>query len=137
VSYDVVVGVDGSAHGNAALRWSLNETFVHEGVLTAVFAWQMPFLEMPGAFDVDAIERQAKTFLAEAVAAVEPSPKVPVDLVVAHGDVSESLIEASRQADLLVLGSRGRGGFVGLKLGSVSHECVTHAACPVVIIKDD
>jgi nucleotide-binding universal stress UspA family protein len=136
VSYRVVVGVDGSAYGNAALRWALDEAFVHDGGLTAVFAWQMPFLEIPGAFDVDVVEDQAKTFLTGAVAAVEPSPTVPVDMVVAHGDVSEALIEASRQADLLVLGSRGRGGFAGLKLGSVSQECVTHASCPVVIIKN-
>jgi nucleotide-binding universal stress UspA family protein len=136
VSYRVVVGVDGSAYGNAALRWALDEACVHDGGLTAVFAWQMPFLEIPGAFDVDVVEDQAKTFLTGTVASVEPSPKVPVDMVVAHGDVSEALIEASRQADLLVLGSRGRGGFAGLKLGSVSQECVTHASCPVVIIKN-
>ena len=135
MAYRVVVGVDGSSHGNLALRWALDETLVHEGQLTTVFAWQMPFLEMPGAFDIDVIEGQAKTFLVEAVAKVERSPKVPVTLLVAQGDVSESLIEASRDADLLVLGSRGRGGFAGLKLGSVSQECVTHAACPVVIIK--
>jgi nucleotide-binding universal stress UspA family protein len=137
VTYHVVVGVDGSTYGNAALRWALHEATVHQGELTAVFAWQMPFLEIPGAFDVDLIEDQAKAFLTETVAAVDPSPKVLVTLLVAHGDVSESLIEASRAADLLVLGSRGRGGFAGLKLGSVSQECVTHASCPVVIIKDD
>jgi nucleotide-binding universal stress UspA family protein len=135
MAFTVVVGVDGSAHGDSALRWALDETLVHEGALTAVFAWQMPFLEMPGAFDIGEIESQAKTFLARAVSNVDPAPRVPVTLLVAQGDVSESLIEASRDADLLVLGSRGRGGFAGLKLGSVSQECVTHAACPVVVIK--
>jgi nucleotide-binding universal stress UspA family protein len=55
--------------------------------------------------------------------------------MVAEGDVSASLITAAKAADMLVLGSRGRGGFAGLKQGSVSQECAQHAACPVVIIK--
>jgi nucleotide-binding universal stress UspA family protein len=135
MTFQVVVGVDGSDHGNAALRWAVDEAAVHGGEIIAVFAWQLPFIGVPGAFDRDEIERLSKAFLDEAVAAVVPDPPVPISEFVAQGDVSESLIEASRTADLLVLGSRGRGGFAGLKLGSVSHECVQHAACPVVIIK--
>jgi nucleotide-binding universal stress UspA family protein len=60
---------------------------------------------------------------------------VSITKLVAQGDVSASLIEASRDAEMLVLGSRGRGGFVGLKLGSVSQQCAQWAACPVVIVK--
>ncbi|MGP0030291.1 MAG: universal stress protein [Acidimicrobiales bacterium] len=135
MTYRLVVGVDGSEHGNAALRWALEEAMIHGGELVAVFAWQMPFIGIPGAFDRDEMEKLSKVFLEDAVTAVIPSAPVPVSLLVAQGDVSASLIEASKDADLLVLGSRGRGGFAGLKLGSVSHECVQHAACPVVIIK--
>jgi nucleotide-binding universal stress UspA family protein len=135
MTYRIVVGVDGSPHGNAALRWALAEAQVHQAELTAVFAWQMPFLDIPGAFDRDEIESLCKQFLVDAVAAVEPDPPVPVTTVVAQGDVSESLIHASEDADLLVLGSRGRGGFAGLRLGSVSQECVSHAYCPVVIVR--
>lgn len=139
MTHRIVVGVDGSEHGNASLRWALAEAEVHGSELTAVFAWQIPFLEIPGAFDRQEIEDLAKDFLVKAVAAVEPDPKVPVHLFVAQGDVSEALIRASEDADLLVLGSRGRGGFAGLRLGSVSQECVAHATCPVVIVrtKDD
>ncbi len=135
MSHRIVVGVDGSGPGNAALRWALDEAAVHGSELTAVFAWQMPFLDIPGAFDREEIETLGKDFLVKAVAAVEPDPTVPVTMLVAQGDVSESLIHASRDADLLVLGSRGRGGFVGLRLGSVSQECVAHASCPVVIVR--
>ena len=82
------------------------------------------------------MERLCKSFLKEAVAAVVPEERAPITKLVAEGDVSAALIEAAKNVDLLVLGSRGRGGFAGLKLGSVSQECVQHAACPVVIIKN-
>jgi nucleotide-binding universal stress UspA family protein len=137
VTYRLVVGVDGSSHGDAALRWAIAEARVHKGEIVAVFAWQMPFIGVPAAFDRDEMERLSLAFVDEAVAAVVDDDSVPVTKLVAQGDVSGSLIAACREleADILVLGSRGRGGFAGLKLGSVSQECVQHAACPVVIIK--
>ncbi len=131
----IVVGVDGSEHGNAALRWALDEAALRHGEIIAVFAWQMPMIGVPGAFDRDELERFSTAFIDEAVRAVVKNPKVPISRLVAQGDVSASLIEASRDADMLVLGSRGRGGFAGLKLGSVSQACVQFAACPVVIVK--
>jgi nucleotide-binding universal stress UspA family protein len=135
MTYRIVVGVDGSEHGNAALRWAVDEALVHEAEIVAVFAWQMPFIGIPGAFDRDEMERICKRFVEETVAAIVPEPRVPITRIVAEGDVSASLIAAAKSADMLVLGSRGRGGFAGLKLGSVSQECAQHAACPVVIIK--
>ena len=131
----IVVGVDGSEHSNASLRWAVEEAQAHGAEIIAVFVWQMPFLGMPGAFDRDEMEELSKKFLNETLAQVLPQEQVPTTKLVAHGDVSESLIEASKGADLLVLGSRGRGGFAGLMLGSVSSECVQHASCPVVVIK--
>jgi nucleotide-binding universal stress UspA family protein len=131
----IVVGVDGSDHGNAALRWAVDEAKAHAAEIVAVFAWQMPLIGIPGAFDREELEKLCMNFLEETVAAVIPAAQVPITKLVAHGDVSASLIEAAKNADMLVLGSRGRGGFAGLKLGSVSSECVQHASCPVVIIK--
>lgn len=131
----IVVGVDGSDHGNAALHWAVQEACVHDATLVAVFAWQMPFLDIPGAFEHEEIEQVSKDFLVQTVADQIPDCPLKVETLVARGDVSEVLIEASKNADLLVLGSRGRGGFAGLKLGSVSSECTAHAACPVAIIK--
>lgn len=135
MTYQIVVGVDGSHHSNAALRWALDEAETHRGDVVAVFVWQMPWISNPGAFDRDEMELAAKKFLAVSVAHVEPSPKVPVHCVVAQGDISEALIAASADSDMLVLGSRGREGFAGLMLGSVSQESVLHAKCPVVVIK--
>jgi nucleotide-binding universal stress UspA family protein len=135
MTFRIVVGVDGSEHGNAALRWAVNEARIHEGEIFAVFAWQLPFIGMPGAFDRDEVERLCKAFVEDTVNAVVPGAGVPITKLVAQGDVSAALIAAAKDAAMLVLGSRGRGGFAGLKLGSVSQECVQHAACPVVIIK--
>ena len=135
MTYTIVVGVDGSPHGNAALRWAVEHARALDGAVTAVFAWQVPFLGMPGAFDRDELEKLAKDFLTETVSSIEPSPSVPLWTVVAEGDPTEALITASEDADLLVLGSRGRGPFKGLLLGSVSQGCAASTKCPVVIVK--
>jgi nucleotide-binding universal stress UspA family protein len=137
VTYKVVVGVDGSAHGAAALRWALSDAAGHAGEVTAVLAWQLPFLSMPGAFDRDELERTYKDFLLKTVAEIAPAPEVPVHTVVAEGDPIETLVTAAADADLLVLGTRGRSAFAGLLLGSVSQACAAHASCPVVLVKRD
>ncbi len=135
MSYRVVVGVDGSPHSAAALRWSLDEAAAHSGEVTAVLAWQVPFLSNPAAYDKAELERTYQEFLIKTVSEIAPSPAVPLQTLVAEGDPTESLIAASKHAQLLVLGSRGRSPFAGLMLGSVSQACAAHAACPVVVVK--
>ena len=135
MSVRIVVGVDGSPHARAALRWALNDAEAVAGKVTAVFAWQMPLLSVPGAFDRGELEKRAKQFLIEVIGTVAPSLRVPLASYVAEGDPTEVLITASGQADLLVLGTRGRSPFKGLLLGSVSQGCAAGAACPVVIVK--
>jgi nucleotide-binding universal stress UspA family protein len=137
VTYKVVVGVDGSPHGAAALRWALADAAEHAGEVTAVLAWQLPFLSIPGAFDRDELEKTYKDFLLKTVAEIAPAPDVPVHAVVAEGDPIETLVTAAADADLLVLGTRGRSAFAGLLLGSVSQACAAHARCPVVLVKRD
>lgn len=133
--FTIVVGVDGSAHSRAALRWAVDHATLLGGSVTAVLAWQVPLLGMPGAFDKGELESMAKELLADTVSGVEPAPVVPLWPVVAEGDPTEVLIHASDGADLLVLGTRGRSPFKGLLLGSVSQGCAANASCPVVIVK--
>jgi nucleotide-binding universal stress UspA family protein len=136
VTYRIVVGVDGSEHSNAALRWALAEAEAHpESMVTAVLSWQVPFLSFPGAFDREELEKAYKAFLIETVSAIAPRPAVPLETLVAEGDPAESMVEASKEADLLVLGIRGRSPFAGLLLGSVSQGAAATAHCPVVLVK--
>jgi nucleotide-binding universal stress UspA family protein len=135
MTYQVVVGVDGSAHGDAALRFALAEAEAHQGEVTAVFAWQMPFVSIPGAFDREELEKAGMDFLIEKVSAVEPSPKVPLRTLVAEGEPAEALVTASEDADLLVVGTRGRSTFRGMLVGAVSLRCMAGAVCPVVVVK--
>jgi len=135
MTYRVVVGVDGSAHGDAALRWALAQAESRGGQVTAVFAWQQPFVSIPGAFDREELEQAAKDFLVEKVSAVAPSPKVPLLPLVAEGDPAEALVVAANGADLLVVGTRGRSPFMGGVLGAVSLRCAAGASCPVTLVK--
>jgi nucleotide-binding universal stress UspA family protein len=135
MTFHVVVGVDGSAHGDAALRFALAEAETHNGDVTAVFAWQQPFISVPGAFDREELEQAAKDFLVKTVSAVAPTPKVPLLPLVAEGDPAEALVVAARDADLLVVGTRGRSPFLGGVLGAVGLRCAAGAPCPVTLIK--
>jgi nucleotide-binding universal stress UspA family protein len=135
MSHHILVGVDGSPHSAAALRWALQEAESHRGEVTALFAWQIPFLSFPGAFERDELEARAKDFLIQTVRAITARPAVPLQTVVAEGDPAQSLIEAAKGADLLALGSRGHSPVAGLLLGSVCQAAAATAPCPVVVVK--
>src|SRR6185437_9247796 len=135
MTYQIVVGVDGSPHSVAALRWSLDEAASRDGQVTALLAWQVPFVSMPGAFDREELEEAYRQFLITTVSEVAPAPEVPLSTVLAEGDATQSLVDASKDADMLVLGIRGRSPFAGLMLGSVSQQCAASARCPVVLVK--
>jgi nucleotide-binding universal stress UspA family protein len=135
MTYRVVVGVDGSAHGDAALRWALAQAEARGGEVTAVFAWQQPFISIPGAFKREELEQAAKDFVVEKVSAVAPSPRVPLLPLVAEGDPAEALVVAAEGADLLVVGTRGLSPFMGSVLGAVSLRCAAGANCPVTLVK--
>jgi nucleotide-binding universal stress UspA family protein len=137
----IVVGVDGSTGAAAALRWAVTEAAVRGASIEAVCAWHfpvpvgLPYADAQTLASVD-LETAARAELASAVES-GPSSGVPIEQRVVFGHAAEQLLTAAEGADLLVVGSRGRGGFAGLLLGSVSRQCAEHARCPVVIVPDD
>ncbi|MFI9614969.1 universal stress protein [Streptomyces sp. NPDC052023] len=134
----VVVGVDGSPSSYAALRWAARYAQSVGGVVEAVHAWDTPSSAgfSGPAIDPDFDLEQARERFTEELGAVFPDER-PAGLrqELVEGDPSEVLIRASQGAELLVVGSRGRGGFARAMLGSVSQRCAQHAACPVVIVR--
>lgn len=137
----IVVGIDGSAGASNALRWAIQEAELRDAVVEAISCWQVPgWFTMEGG-GVDERERLARAFaegaastLADAVGAELGSSPVRVEQRTVEGSAAEALLEAALTADLLVVGSRGLGGFKGLLLGSVSSQCLHHAPCPVAVI---
>ncbi len=98
MTYRIVVGVDGSPPSDAALRWSLAEAEARGGEVVAVFAWQVPFMSFPGAFDRDQLEQAAKQFIVDTVSQIVPTPAIPLWTLVAEGDPAALLAEASKGA---------------------------------------
>jgi nucleotide-binding universal stress UspA family protein len=149
----IVVGVDGSDGSRAALRWGLQEAASRAAPLVAVMAWS--YLEQHHArgepsFTPDYHEGEAKAALDEVVhEVVQELVHAPDASSSVAGGVADVVVEARtlldlpalallktvRADDLLVVGSRGRGGFVGMLLGSVSQHCVTHAPCAVAVVR--
>lgn len=137
----VVVGVDGSAGGRAALLFALDDAARRGLPVEAVAAYAEPDhwmdLYVLGPYAPDqartaAVER-ARTFVAEVLTA-GPQPPPPVRLRVVRGSAADALVHAAHERDLLVVGSRGHGGFTSMLLGSVSMHCVLHAVCPVTVV---
>ncbi len=136
----IVAAVDGSASSLEALRWAIRQAELTGAVVDAVIAWQYPaaatgFGWSGVADDSDYAEIAAKT-VAEAISqAVDPGSDVRVRPVVVQGYPAQVLVDVAADADLVVVGSRGHGGFAGALLGSVSQHCAHHAPCPVVVIR--
>jgi nucleotide-binding universal stress UspA family protein len=139
----VVVGVDGSDGSRRALRWAAREAAARGDALHLVHVWQEPQAYAPlglGSYPLDPepIQQAARGLLDGLLAeAGELEPGLPVTGEVVEGAPAEALLDAARTAELLVVGSRGLGGFRSLLLGSVSQQVVHHARCPVVIVPDE
>ena len=133
----IVVGVDGSPGSIDALRWAVRQARATGAEVLAVTAWEIPatFGYAPSLDDVDWAAEARKTVDTALGEVVEGGHSVAMTSRVARGHAGTVLVEASRDADLLVVGSRGHGTAVGMLLGSVSEHCVHHAECPVVVVR--
>ena len=133
----IVVGIDGSQAAREALRWAVDEAHRRNATVEAVYAWHQPFIAgymMEGELDLGHYEEEAQKVLDTTVDAVTNGGDVAIERKLVAGSAAGVLVDEAKGAALLVVGSRGRGGFTGLLLGSVSQQAAHHAPCPVVII---
>jgi nucleotide-binding universal stress UspA family protein len=147
----VVVGIDGSPGADDALAWALAEARLRHAPLRVVHAWMFGYVGgsssgVPfwgGSFDsytaqgldIGELHRAAEELVERAIAGLgDDAEGVEIEGRAVQGAAAEALIESVTPEDLLVVGSRGHGGFTDLLLGSVSLQCVHHATCPVVVV---
>lgn len=137
---EVVVGVDDSDKAQAAIEFAFDAASRRHSRLRAVRAWTHPAeteheSQPPPAYDVAEVELEERRQLAETLAGwSERYPDVEVVEDVRHTSAARALADASAAADLVVVGTRGRGGFAGLLLGSVSHALLHHVKCPIAVV---
>jgi nucleotide-binding universal stress UspA family protein len=143
----IVVGVDGSDGAARALRWAVQEARLRRGDLHVIHAWSVPLvLSIPSeeTFGIPppatsmeevrtALAKEADNVLAASLEGIDAG-ELPLTAEVIEGRAAHVLTEAAAGADLLVVGSRGLGGFTGLLLGSVSQQCAHHARSPLVVV---
>jgi nucleotide-binding universal stress UspA family protein len=139
----VIVGVDGSEHSRRALVWAMREAVKHQLPLTIMSIHPPPARPATSiywgvhsypehSFDPELARAAVQQFVEKAAGEIGEAPEITVS--VGTGDVAEELVNASHDADMLVVGSRGGGGFARLLMGSVSSQVAHHASCPVVVI---
>lgn len=140
----VVVGIDGSDTARSAARWAAREAELRGMKLELVSAWEIPVYSYAFGYGIAAIpEELQKGLVARAEDALTSALRdaraeardVEMETIVMQGQPANVLLDVSKDADLLVLGSRGLGGFRDLLLGSVSQQCAHHSMCPVVIVR--
>ncbi|MFD5462185.1 universal stress protein [Kitasatospora sp. NPDC127059] len=133
--------MDGSEQARRALRWAVRQAELTGAVVEAVIAWEPPFSGWGGnvpAGGEKPLGESARKVLAESIEkAAGPEPSVEITARVEEGTAAQALLKAAADEDvaLLVVGSRGLGGFTGALLGSVGQHCAQHAPCPVVIVR--
>ena len=141
----IAVGVDGSDHSLRALRWAMRQAAQQRVPLTVLAVRPPPVRPATGIFwglhtypedshDPEVTRKPIQEMVDKIANEIgETAPEVTVNVVT--GDAAEQLIKASRDADMVVVGSRGSGGFAALRMGSVSSKVAHHADCPVVVIR--
>ncbi|MFE0771711.1 universal stress protein [Streptomyces sp. NPDC058861] len=137
----IVVGVDGSEPALKALKWAAGQAALTGDSLEAVIAWEYPaswatlMPGVPAEFDP---ERLAAQILDQALAdALAPEAAADATRTVVGGNAAQALVDAAKDASLLVVGDRGHSGFRAAVLGSVSTQVAQHAPCPVVVVRGE
>lgn len=138
----IVVGIDGSEESLAAVRWAVDEARHRDASVDVVHVWHYVYLGDPlgvsAVASADNIEESARLVIDEALThAGADGEAVGITGRAIEGAAAKVLLEEAATADLLVVGRRGRGGFIGLLLGSVAQQVAHHAPCPVVIVPTD
>jgi nucleotide-binding universal stress UspA family protein len=134
----IVVGIDGSEGSQRALLWAVDEARLRDAEIEVVHSWHIPYTGgyyAAAAIDWRPVEKSAQAVLDHAVDGVETAGlRHPVTRTLSTDGPAPAILAAAKDADLVIVGSRGRGGFTGLLLGSVSHQVAHHATCPVVVV---
>ncbi|HEY0389843.1 MAG TPA: universal stress protein [Gaiellales bacterium] len=135
----IVVGIDGSDGARKALEFAADEAARRDSDLRIVCAWHVPGQVYAGPvmppIDADTFEAAMRKIAEDQASAVlRDRPQLRHELVMRDGNAAGALVEESERAEMLVVGSRGHGGFASLLLGSVSQQCAAHSLCPVVIV---
>ena len=138
----IVVGVDGSAHSQPALEWAMNEAAVRDVPLTVLAVHQVaasywtgsPIVYPADTPEAEKARQAAEEAVRQTAARLGAASPASVTVRAVNGVAAQELISAAEDADLVVVGRRGGGGFAGLMMGSVSSQVSHHAACPVVVI---
>jgi nucleotide-binding universal stress UspA family protein len=136
----IVVGIDGSEHSRDALAWAAAQAKRTGSSLSVILAWHFPVStgwNPPYPTDFDPAEDATRLLRDEVDEVLGEHPDVVVNSSVVEGPAAQVLVEEALTADLLVLGSRGHGAFVGMLLGSVSHHLASHSPCPLVIVRGE
>jgi nucleotide-binding universal stress UspA family protein len=136
----IVVGVDGSPLARSALEFAIEEAQLRKASLHVTYAYTVMASGVTGSTGHDyyeQVESDARQFMQDLKSSSPSTEGLEVVWLAVPGNPSEALIEASKEAVLLVVGSRGVGGFLGLVMGSVSTQCVQHSHCPVLVVRED
>lgn len=139
----IVVGIDGSEHSQRVLEWAMREAALRKAPLTVLTVHQVAGSHWTGSPIVypedrpiqERARQAAEEAVAKAASQIGDAKSASVTVRAVSGMAARELIDASRDADLVVVGSRGGGGFVGLMMGSVSSQVANHAVCPVAVIR--
>ncbi|MDZ4091280.1 MAG: universal stress protein [Arthrobacter sp.] len=143
-SFVIVVGFDGSRNSQTALRWAMDEAQQRNGQLRLVTAWSKPPLSwFPAVLETaageiaaeDSPQQIAETVQADALKTAESEGVAATGQVVHNDSAASAIIDAAKDADLVVVGARGHGGFTGLHLGSAATQIITHSPCSVLVVR--